>query len=150
MNLALVRPFVRPFVPVFLKNRSLLFSATWQFVRTQKGGKNGPSAFLKKNPVSPILAKNCPKLVILAQNAQKWRFFAFFRNPCIIFSETLLLIRAFNSEKNGPNAFLKKKSVLAKNCPKLAILAQNAQKWRFFTFFFAIRSLEFRNFLYYA
>ena len=60
---------VRPFVPDFLKNRSLLFSETWQLVRTQKGGKNVPSAFLKKNPVSPIFAKNCPKLVILAQNA---------------------------------------------------------------------------------
>ena len=41
------RPFVRSSVPDFLKNRSLLFSETWQLVRTQKGGKNVPSAFLK-------------------------------------------------------------------------------------------------------
>ena len=42
----------------------------------------------------------------------------------LLFSETLQLIRAFNSEKNVPNAFLKKIPVLlilAKNCPKLAI-----------------------------
>ena len=44
--------------------------------------------------------------------------------PSLLFSETLQLIRAFNSEKNVPNAFLKKIPVLpilAKNCPKLAI-----------------------------
>ena len=42
-----------------------------------------PRACLKEIPVLPILAKNCPKLAILAQNAQKWRFFAFFHNPFI-------------------------------------------------------------------
>ena len=36
-----------------------------------KRDKNVPSAFLKKNHVLPILAKNCPKLDFLAQNAQK-------------------------------------------------------------------------------
>ena len=72
-----VRPSVRPFVTQFLENRSLLFSETLQLVRACKRDKNVPSAFLKKNPVSPILAKNCPKLAFLAQNAQKWRFFAF-------------------------------------------------------------------------
>ena len=44
--------------------------------------------------------------------------------PSLLFSETLQLIRAFNSEKNVPNAFLKNNPVLpilAKNCPKLAI-----------------------------
>jgi len=44
--------------------------------------------------------------------------------PSLLFSETLQLIRAFNSEKNVPIAFLKKIPVLpilAKNCPKLAI-----------------------------
>ena len=44
--------------------------------------------------------------------------------PSLLFSETLHLIRAFNREKNVPNAFLKKNPVLpilAKNCPKLAI-----------------------------
>ena len=46
-----VRSFVRSSVPDFLKNRSLLFSETWQLVRTQKGGKNVPSAFLKKKTV---------------------------------------------------------------------------------------------------
>ena len=73
-----VRPCVRPYVTLLLENRSLLFSETLQLVRACKCEKNVPSAFLKKIPVSPILAKNCPKLVILAQNAQKWRFFAFF------------------------------------------------------------------------
>ena len=29
-----------------------------------KGVKNVPSAFFEKNPVSPILTKNCPKLAI--------------------------------------------------------------------------------------
>ena len=64
-------------VTLLLENRSLLFSETLQLVRACKWEKNVPSAFLKKIPVSPILPKNCPKLVILAQNAQKWRFFAF-------------------------------------------------------------------------
>ena len=76
------RPFVRPSVRLsamaFLEIRSLFFSETLQLVRACKGGKNVSSAFLKKNPVLPILAKNCQKLGILAQNAQKWRFFAFF------------------------------------------------------------------------
>ena len=146
-----VRPYVRTSVTLLLENRSLLFSETLQLVRACKCEKNVPSAFLKKIPVSPILAKNCPKWGILAQNAQKWRFLRIFLGiPSLLFSETLHLIRAFNSEKNVPNAFLKKIPVLpilAKNCPKLAILAQNAQKWRFFAFF-AIRSLEFANFLY--
>ena len=35
-------------------------------------------------------------------------FSHFSRNPFITFSETLQLIRTFNSEKNVPNAFLKK------------------------------------------
>ena len=65
--------------------------------------------------------------------------------PSLLFSESLQLIRACEREKNFPSAFLKKIPVLpilAKKCPKLASLAQNAQK------FFAIRSLEFANFLY--
>ena len=49
---------------IFLGILSLLFSETLQLVRACKGGKNVPSAFLKKNPVLPILAKNCPKLAI--------------------------------------------------------------------------------------
>ena len=68
-----VRPSVRPCVTLLLENRSLLFSKTLQSVRACKCEKNVPSAFLKKIPVLPILAKNCPELVILAQ---KWRFFA--------------------------------------------------------------------------
>ena len=68
------RSFVRPEIS---RNPFITFSETWQLVRTQKGRKNVPSAFLK-NPVLPIFAKNCPKLAILGQNAQKWRFFAFF------------------------------------------------------------------------
>ena len=62
------RSFVRSFVPDFLKNRSLLFSETLQLVRACKCEKNFPSAVLKKIPVLPILAKNCPKL---AKNCPK-------------------------------------------------------------------------------
>ena len=77
-----VRPSVRTYVTLLLENRSLLFSETLQLVRACKGGKMFQALFWKI-PVLPILAKNCPKLTILAQNAQKWRFFAFFRNPFI-------------------------------------------------------------------
>jgi hypothetical protein len=71
------RSSIRSLVTDFLENRSLLFSETLQLVRAYKRDKNVPSAFLKKNLVSPILAKNCPKLAFLAQNPQKLRFFAF-------------------------------------------------------------------------
>ena len=57
-----VRASICPYVTLLLENRSLLFSETLQLVRACKCEKNVPSAFLKKNPVSPILAKNCPKL----------------------------------------------------------------------------------------
>ena len=73
-----VCPFVRPSVTQFLKNLSLLFSETLQLVRACKREKNIPSAFLKKNPVLPLLAKNCPKLAILAQNAKNGGFSLFF------------------------------------------------------------------------
>ena len=59
-----VRPSVRTYVTLLLENCSLLFSETLQLVRACKCEKNVPSAFLKKNPVLPILAKNCPKLTI--------------------------------------------------------------------------------------
>ena len=75
---ASVRPSVRACVTRLLENRSLLFSETLQLVRACKREKNVTSAFLKKIPVLPMLAKNCPKLAILAQNAQKWRFFRIF------------------------------------------------------------------------
>ena len=55
-------------------------------------------ALFEKIPVFPILAKNCPKLAILAQNAQKV-FRIFLRIPSLVFSETLQLIRAFTREK---------------------------------------------------
>ena len=71
-----VRASVRTSVTLLLENRSLLFSENLQLARACKREKNVPSAFLKKIPVLPIMAKNCPKLAILAQNAQKWRFFA--------------------------------------------------------------------------
>ena len=48
----------------------------------------------------------------------------------------LLFHRKF---ENGP--------FLAKNGPKSAFLAQNAQKWRFLAFFFENCALEFPNFL---
>ena len=57
----------------------------------------------------------CPKMEV---------FRIFLGIPSLLFSETLQLIRAFNSEKNFPNAFLKNNPVLlilAKNYPKLAI-----------------------------
>ena len=59
--------------------------------------------------------QKCPKKEV---------FRIFLGIPSLLFCETLHLIRAFKSEKNGPNAFLKKIPVLpilAKNCPKLAI-----------------------------
>ena len=68
-----VSPLVRSFVTAFLEILPLLFSETLQLVRTQKGGKNVPSAFLIIFTVLAILAKNCPILAFLAQNAQKRR-----------------------------------------------------------------------------
>ena len=55
------RPFVRPCVRKYLEIRSLLSSETLQLVRTQKRGKNVPSAFLIIFTVLAILAKICPK-----------------------------------------------------------------------------------------
>ena len=49
---------------IFLGIPSLLFSETLQLIRAFNSEKNVPKAFLKKNPVLPILAKNCPKLAI--------------------------------------------------------------------------------------
>ena len=59
-----VRPSVRPSATAFFEIRSLLFSETLQLIRAFNSEKNVPNAFLKTNPVSPILAKNCPKLAI--------------------------------------------------------------------------------------
>ena len=50
--------------PIFLGIPSLLFSQTLQLIRAFNRKKNVPNAFLKKNPVFPILAKNCPKFTI--------------------------------------------------------------------------------------
>ena len=63
-----IRPSVRY---AFSRKQFITFSKTLQSVRACKREKNVPSAFLKKIPVLPILAKSCPKLAILAQNAQK-------------------------------------------------------------------------------
>ena len=49
---------------LFLGIPSLLFSETFQLIRDFNSEKNVPTAFLTKNPVLPILAKNCPKLAI--------------------------------------------------------------------------------------
>ena len=73
-----VRPFVRSYVTLFLKNRSSDFSEILYEVRVQKVRKNVPSAFLIIFTILAILAKNCPKWAFLAQNDKKWRFFAFF------------------------------------------------------------------------
>ena len=43
-----VRSFIRQDIRKYLEIRSLLSSETLQLVRTQKGGKNVPSAVLKK------------------------------------------------------------------------------------------------------
>ena len=122
---ASIRTCVRASVTLLLESHSLLFSETLQLVRACKGGKNVPSNFLRKNPVSPIFAKNCPKLLFFSSKCPKMEVFRIFLViPSLLFSETLQLIRAFNSEKNFPNAFSEKNPVLpilAKNCPKLAI-----------------------------
>ena len=49
LNFALVRPFVRSFATRFLGIPSLLVSENLQLLRACKGGKNVPSAFLKKS-----------------------------------------------------------------------------------------------------
>ena len=59
----------------------------------------------------------------------------FLGNHSLLFSETLLFVRASKRKKNVPSAFLKKIPFLAKN-------AQNGG----FSHFFAIHSLEFANF----
>ena len=59
-----VHTSVRTSVTLLLENRSLLFSETLQLIRAFNSEENVPTAFLKKNPVLPILAKNCPKLAI--------------------------------------------------------------------------------------
>ena len=82
------RPFVRSSVRsqrVFSESLHYFFSETFQLVRACKGGKNFPSAFLKKNPVLSILANNCPKLAIFGQNAKNGGFSHFSRNPFINF-----------------------------------------------------------------
>ena len=73
-----VRAYVPASVTLFLRNRSSDFSEILYEVRVQKVRKNVPSAFLIIFTVLAILAKNCPNLAFLAQNDQKWRFFAFF------------------------------------------------------------------------
>ena len=86
--------------------------------------------FFEKNSRFAHFAQKLSKIGHFGPKCPKMEVFRIFLGiPSLLFSETLHLIRAFNSEKNVPNAFLKKIPVLpilAKNCPKLAILAQNA------------------------
>ena len=107
--------------------------------------------FFEKNSGFAHFGKKMSKIGHFGPKCPKVEVFRIFLGILsLLFSETLQLIRAFNSEKNVPNAFLKKIPVLpilAKKCPKLAILAQNAQKWRFFAFFFQSNASEFPNFL---
>ena len=95
--------------------------------------------FFEKNSRFAHFGQKLSKIGHFDPKGPKMEVFRIFLGiPLLLFSETLQLIRAFNSEKNVSNSFLKKIPVLpifAKNCPKLAILAQNAQKWRFFAFF---------------
>ena len=58
-----LRPSVRVSATRFLGIPSLLYSETLQLVMACKGGKMFQALFWK-NPVSPILAKNCLKLAI--------------------------------------------------------------------------------------
>ena len=80
LNLGLVRPSVhssvRSYVLKYLKIHLLLSSETLQLVISQKG-REISKRFCEKNPILLILAKNCPNLTFLAQNAQKWTFFSF-------------------------------------------------------------------------
>ena len=97
-----MRPYVRTFVTVhyfFLKLCSLL-----GLLKVKKCSKS----FFEKIPVLPILAKNCPKLAILAQNAKKWRFFAFFRTPFIRICSFFKISLVFGVRKNDVFVFLGK------------------------------------------
>ena len=73
-----VRSFVRSYVRhAFSRKPLITFYEPLQLVRACEREKIFQSAFLKKFPFCPFWPKT-PKLAILAQNAQKWRIFAFF------------------------------------------------------------------------
>ena len=76
---ASVRSYVHP-SRCCSKTVHYFFSETLQLVRACKREKNVISAFLKKIPVLPILAKNCPKLAILL-DAGFWQDAGIAGNP---------------------------------------------------------------------
>ena len=57
---------------IFLGIPSLIFSETLQLIRDFKREKKVPNVFLKKNPVSPILPKKCPKMALFGQDWPKF------------------------------------------------------------------------------
>ena len=88
-----VCPFVRPFVR-YAVSRKPFFTFFWNFQLVPMF-----QALFRKILVLPILAKNCPKLVILAQDAKKWRFSHFFCNPFIRIWSFFLLSLVFGVGK---------------------------------------------------
>ena len=73
-----VRTSVRTYVTLLLENRSLLFYETLHLVRACKGGKNVPSAFLKKILFRPFWPKTVQNGPFLAKMPKNGGFFAFF------------------------------------------------------------------------
>ena len=122
----LYRSSVCPLVSVFLEVHSLIFPETLQLVRTGKGGKNVPSAFLKEFRFA-LLAKNCVKFAILGNMPQNGGFSHFYWNPFINFTESLQLIRACKRKKCS-KCFFEKNPIFPILATKLAILTQDAQK----------------------
>ena len=72
------------------------------------------------------------------------------RKPFLTFSENLQLVRACKHEKNVPSAFLKNScfAYFGQKLSKIGPFGPKCQKMEVFSIFFAIRSLEFDNFLY--
>ena len=69
---------LRLYVTRFLEIRSLLFSETLQLVRACKRDKNVPSAFLKKNPVSPHFGQKLSKIGLFGPKCSKMEVFRIF------------------------------------------------------------------------
>ena len=71
-------------------------------------------------------------------------------NHSLLFSETLQLVRACKHEKTFPSAFMKNSHFahFGEKLSKIGHFGPKCQKMEVFRIFFAIRSLEFANFLY--
>ena len=80
---ASVRMYVRSYVPIFPKIRALEFLIF--VLKNEKMSKKVTfSLFHRKFENGLFLAKNGPKSAFLAQNAQKWGFWAFFFKNCAL------------------------------------------------------------------